>query len=507
MTIFLRLTSVVLILALEVTAASALKCGNSIRSLDSLRSLLPFDSLNIASTFVDRSNVPSKSQVITKFGQDVAVCSTKHGGRFLSSEELEPYRMVGDPPMDELMEFMDREGWPLKPGDDLLEKDKYPSHVQERIDVLLKNHQDLPSWVDKEQLQRGQRVFLRFLPAASLSLFYRSLVLGFNIPKIGAVIQSTGYLAPPSTPEQVTFRLVDTGALLGSCMSGIDNLVPGEEGWKMCLYVRVLHAKVRRSLLRRTGARSWKTSEFGVPINQEDMAATLLAFSVNTLEGIESIGGVELPRQEQEDYLALWRYIGWLLGVSTIADHQSSNALRPLDPCGPGLSELKPDPIDHAKCMLQSILLHLVAPDQSSVIISHHLLKLGRPARINNCKNLQSKEEIAKSAATLDFGFHFRASVFRSLIGAPLADALKLPFHPQFLTRILIHCQVRAYLWAFRIVTWAAFWEAGRTGLERYCVLGMRKFHTVWTERHQSRMALALKTKAPCCPFSMVTRQ
>ena len=79
------------------------------------------------------------------------------------------------------------------------------------------------------------------------------------------------------------------------------------------------------------------------------MAATLLAFSYNgafsqnygriltailhmnvvpccctaLLVGIELIGGAPLPLQQQEDYLALWRYIGWLLGVDSKA----------LDPC------------------------------------------------------------------------------------------------------------------------------------------------------------------------------
>lgn len=53
------------------------------------------------------------------------------------------------------------------------------------------------------------------------------------------------------------------------------------------------------------------------------MGATLLAFSYNVLVGIELIAGAPLPQQQQEDYLALWRYVGWLLGVE-------SNAL---DPC------------------------------------------------------------------------------------------------------------------------------------------------------------------------------
>lgn len=53
------------------------------------------------------------------------------------------------------------------------------------------------------------------------------------------------------------------------------------------------------------------------------MGATLLAFSYNVLVGIELIGGAPLPQEQQDDYLALWRYIGWLLGVDSTT----------LDPC------------------------------------------------------------------------------------------------------------------------------------------------------------------------------
>lgn len=82
----------------------------------------------------------------------------------------------------------------------------------------------------------------------------------------------------------------------------------------------------------------------GVPINQEDMAATLLAFSINALDGVEFVGGMAVPKQDQEDYLALWRYIGWILGVYTSHDDDkalpcttTTTPLPPsLDPCGPG---------------------------------------------------------------------------------------------------------------------------------------------------------------------------
>ena len=120
---------------------------------------------------------------------------------------------------------------------------------------------------------------------------------------------------------------------------GIDSLFDGGDGWKAALHVRVLHAKVRRRLMQRQGSKRWNVESLGVPINQEDMAATLLAFSINTLYGVEFIAGAQLSRQEQLDYLALWRYIGWLLGVPTATDdddERTTGGLRPLDPCGPG---------------------------------------------------------------------------------------------------------------------------------------------------------------------------
>ncbi|KAI2499753.1 DUF2236-containing protein [Fragilaria crotonensis] len=445
----------------------------------SLRSLLTFDSLNLHSLTVDPSNVTRTSQIINRYGQDVAFCSIKEGGRFLPSEELEPYRMVGDPPLDELMEFMDIEGWPLKPGDDLLERDKYPSHIQERIDELLNSHTTLPSWVDVEQLQRGQQVFLRYMPAATISLYYRSL------NKLLSDSLTLELSWEPARPALTTSFLVGK---VGKSVFTYEFCMP--RSGDHCCGVQ---------------ERELGKLQVGIPINQEDMA-TLLAFSINTLKGIEFLGGVDLPRREQEDYLALWRYIGWLMGVPTIHDPELPNGLRPLDPCGPGWIESNPDSVDHATALLQSMVLHLLIPDQSSVIVSHHLLKIGRPIRKKD-GDLASKEEIAKQAASMYFWFHFRSLLCRSFIGDPLANALELPHHPRFLTRIFIYCGVRAYLWAFRCVTWAAFWEGGRTRMERYFSYILGKFHVVWTERHQSRMSLALQTKAPCCPFAMITHQ
>ena len=84
------------------------------------------------------------------------------------------------------------------------------------------------------------------------------------------------------------------------------------------------------------------------------MAATLLAFSYNVLVGIELIGGTPLPQQQQEDYLALWRYIGWLLGVDSTA----------LDPCR--------DPVRHQILEFLYDCMHLNA----ALLLDRHGPKL-----------------------------------------------------------------------------------------------------------------------------------
>ena len=89
------------------------------------------------------------------------------------------------------------------------------------------------------------------------------------------------------------------------------------------------------------------------------LQATLLAFSYNVLVGIELVAGSPLPAAEQEDYLALWRYIGWLLGVD-----------GRLDPCRN---------VPRAKAMLESVIMHLLEPDEHSVAVAQHLLQVIPP--------------------------------------------------------------------------------------------------------------------------------
>jgi hypothetical protein len=58
----------------------------------------------------------------------------------------------------------------------------------------------------------------------------------------------------------------------------------------------------------------WDHAAWGTPVNQFDMAGTVLLFSHAVIEGLRQLGG-RIEREEAEDLLHQWRYAGYLLGV------------------------------------------------------------------------------------------------------------------------------------------------------------------------------------------------
>jgi hypothetical protein len=79
-------------------------------------------------------------------------------------------------------------------------------------------------------------------------------------------------------------------------------LLPGGEGWKACIRVRMLHGIARRRIrqkLAREGL-DYDESTDGVPISQEDMAAT--SVSSHQLPQIASHMSLDLPHFQQSRY-------------------------------------------------------------------------------------------------------------------------------------------------------------------------------------------------------------
>lgn len=163
----------------------------------------------------------------------------------------------------------------------------------------------IPSWVDWERVDRAGKLFFRAGPAGGITLGAKSLVGGYCSPGGNKPLAFSGALE-----GQVSRRLAETGRFVVATNT-LGALRPGGEAWAITLRVRLMHAQVRRLLLRST---RWKSELWGAPINQHDMVATSLLFSVVFLSGLRDFG-VPVTPEEAEDYVHAWRLSGWLMGV------------------------------------------------------------------------------------------------------------------------------------------------------------------------------------------------
>ncbi len=163
-----------------------------------------------------------------------------------------------------------------------------------------------PFWADLQRANRGGRAILKTGAAGGLVLAFGSLVRGYCSPCGNKPLTFTGQLET-SGPR----RLAETSRFVEAvCLD--DGLQPFAPGFVATLKVRLMHAQVRRAL---RGDARWRTREWGEPINQYDMAGTVLLFSWVLLDGLKKFG-VELSATETDDVLAQWRLVGHLMGVA-----------------------------------------------------------------------------------------------------------------------------------------------------------------------------------------------
>ncbi|KAI0777333.1 hypothetical protein BD413DRAFT_466892 [Trametes elegans] len=92
----------------------------------------------------------------------------------------------------------------------------------------------------------------------------------------------------------------------------ISYMLPEGEGWRSAVRVRLLHGVARWRAEER-----WRAGgiEQGVPISQEDLAATLASFSTIPIWCLHRLG-LPPPPAQASAYLALWRHVGYYLGIS-----------------------------------------------------------------------------------------------------------------------------------------------------------------------------------------------
>ena len=216
----------------------------------------------------------------------------------------------------------------------------------------------------------------------------KALVTGYCSPAGNKPLVFSGQLRAPG---RIGYRLAETSRfVVDVCDRG--GMRRYGAGFASTVRVRVMHAVVRR-LIAESGR--FDVERWGEPINQHDMVGTTLLFSGAFLEGIQMFGFVVTP-EEAEDFLHLWRYNGYLIGVEP---------------------ELLPTSIATARRMAECIELTQGDPDDDA----RALVRAFVQSPVYQAPKDAKAQAQAQRQAALATGFT------RTLLGEDMADKLQLP--------------------------------------------------------------------------------
>jgi hypothetical protein len=221
---------------------------------------------------------------------------------------LERATLAADPLADALVEAMERA--PRGVGRRMLEQalEQGIEQVEAPLPALRALFAELdaePVWLDRALAAEGAAAMLRQGAEGLCALSAVSLMGGYLSSAAVKPLAHTGALlsrAPRRLAEttQFVWAVATSGALARD-----------SAGFKACVRVRMMHAFVRRGLRCDAG---WQTARWGVPINQRDMVATHLSFTVMFIAGCSLLGRIVTAR-ERDAMAHLWRYVSHLLGT------------------------------------------------------------------------------------------------------------------------------------------------------------------------------------------------
>ncbi|KAI5308499.1 hypothetical protein KEM55_005547 [Ascosphaera atra] len=212
---------------------------------------------------------------------------------------------------------------------------------------------------------------------------------------------------------------METAQHVAQVTQSLESIQPGGAGHVSSIRVRLLHATVRRHILKLAEARPeyYDVKAFGVPANDLDTIATIGAFSSLLIwKGLPRQGVLMRP-QEIEDYIALWRLVAHYLGTPT-EPYESAET---------------------ARAWLESIVAAEMKPNDKSAVMANNIIT----AMANTPPAYVSLE--------------FSRATARWLNGRELSDSLKIENAGWYHWALLLGTNIFMATWVYFARAFPAF--------------------------------------------------
>ena len=265
---------------------------------------------------------------------------------------LEGKRQIGDPLADDTLEALIEEKGPEEAKaffNKLIRQIELPvSEFPDSTRPFFEQTNQLPDWADWNQVDIANAFFIDHGPKLLVFLYYKSLPQLYSVAKGAEVLVRTGRLSHKGDEMSIfARRIAETGQFLLSVMAP-DHLHSSANGIQAIQKVRLIHASIRKFV----GTNDWDQETLGVPINQEDLAITLMTFSVSLTDAMQQFG-LDVPQEQKEAYFQVWRAIGHNMGIE---------------------ADLIPDTLADGRVLLNKILQRQSRHSEAGVLLTNALL-------------------------------------------------------------------------------------------------------------------------------------
>ena len=295
----------------------------------------------------------------------------------------------------------------------------FPSEKYPHTARLITEMELVPEWFDRTLLDFGSMLCQRSGSKGLMVLRNYCLMGGYESAAINKPLVYTGALkkgAAKRLRETTEFwiQVVGPDAYEQKVMH------------RYALQTRLMHAYSRYMIETQT---DWNKELWGKPLNQWDMIATNLGFSLVFLDGLRALGFAPTP-QEITGLFHFWRYMGVLLGIpADLLPVTESEAIRSLYLWTMNQPAADADTVSLAQALMEEPI-HADYPRfmwQKRLVQSIHLGYNSYFLGENSCKNMgltytktrfllrnQIKRQMRREMYNLSSSIHYLRSVGRN---------------------------------------------------------------------------------------------
>jgi len=294
-----------------------------------------------------------------------------------TTTELEAKRQRQDPLADEIIKKIFENTDPLAVNTFYKSihrtNESLPDDLPDFLKEYFKTGEQLPDWADPILLKRAEEFYIDHGDIIALVLCAKSLPECYACAKGAKVLYETGRLSEKNgSLNSFTRRVAETAQFIVNAMSP-GGLSRNGLGIRSAQKVRLIHAAIRHYMHKE----KWDAEQYGQPINQEDLAGTLMSFAPLVLEGLETLG-VKISDVDKESYIHSWRVVGHFMGIdSDLLPNNTKDAFA----LGYGIFDKERAESEQGKFLTKSLIdfmtlkssnhtMHLVVDDLLRLLIS-----------------------------------------------------------------------------------------------------------------------------------------